>query len=336
MTAISIAPKSTTPKTTTTAEPTNTTPAADNKATAQPSSVDSYQTGSTQYQPTSHSDPAIESDTVLTEDLQKNLQQIHQGANTKATLASKVAVPPKTARSEAEIREMVQKKIMPGIHKALPKFGMDNNTASCDKAAALTKHALDKMGVRGARIVNGNQHTFVEVKTKEGKTLIIDPTIAQFVNDNNKVDKKLQKEGFVGTKEQLADLLYKNHDKLGNMKNDPAMQSAQLAEKVLGGEFGEIEDKARLSYQQDIKNARQKLVEQFHYPKGVSASPELTKNYATTARESVRWYQEGAMGPRTITKRKKLEDGTEQRTKVDMSEQFKQAFVTMEQQLGLD
>lgn len=72
------------------------------------------------------------------------------------------------------------------------------------------KAALERQGLRDVAIKEGPLHAYVEVKTKEGKTLIIDPTASQFFKDGTTIDEKLQKEGFVGTKEELKKMLHGN------------------------------------------------------------------------------------------------------------------------------
>lgn len=112
-------------------------------------------------------------------------------------------------KSDAEIRQAFQK-VFPALKEGIAQAGLDVNGNSCNVAAAMLKNVLDKQGIEGATIKEGPMHAYVEVKTKEGKTLILDPTASQFFKDGSPIDGKLQSEGFVGTKDELKKMISDN------------------------------------------------------------------------------------------------------------------------------
>ena len=251
-----------------------------------------------------------------------------------------------TLRSDAEVRHIVRKKTMPALAKALPKFALTSNDAACDKAATLTKHALDRLGVKDARIINGHQHALVEVSTREGKTLVIDPTIAQFVRDDAASDARFRKEGFVGTKAELGDLLFKHRRELGLPDDSAVMQTAKLAEDAVAGKYGRIEPKARAQFERDIETCKQRLLAKFHYPEDHPSSdrvdalykqthldPVLRRDYGGTARKALLWYQDGAKGNFMVTRRAQRPDGQMDRWEVDLAPRYRAAFEALENAL---
>jgi hypothetical protein len=114
----------------------------------------------------------------------------------------------RTLRSESEIRELVLKKAFPAVKKGMESQDFSVNDRNCHIGAGLMKAALERQGLRDVAIKEGPLHAYVEVKTKEGKTLIIDPTASQFFKDGTAIDQKLQSEGFVGTKEELKKMIH--------------------------------------------------------------------------------------------------------------------------------
>ena len=142
---------------------------------------------------------------ALGEELRARVRDAHLGGPRDAPRAQAVAKtgPTPELKSEAEIRELFNTKVFPGVKKGLTASGLSVNETNCDKAAGMTKHALEKLGVGGVEVKNGVNHTYCEVTTKEGKKLILDPTASQFFKDGTAIDTKLQKKGFVGTRDEL-------------------------------------------------------------------------------------------------------------------------------------
>lgn len=126
---------------------------------------------------------------------------------------------PKTLKSETELRDLYAKKAFPAVKAGFEKAGFSVNKETCNIAAGMMKNALERQGVDGVSIRESGQHTFLEVKTKEGKKIIIDPTASQFFKDGSAVDSKLQKEGFIGTEKELKKLI---SDNLENWRFVPA------------------------------------------------------------------------------------------------------------------
>lgn len=112
-------------------------------------------------------------------------------------------------KTDAEVRQLYAK-IFPALKEGVAKAGLDVNGNSCNVAAGMLKNALDKQGIEGATIKEGPLHAYVEVKTKEGGTLILDPTASQFFKDGSPIDQKLQADGFIGTKQELKQMLSDN------------------------------------------------------------------------------------------------------------------------------
>jgi hypothetical protein len=126
---------------------------------------------------------------------------------------------PKTLKTETELRDLYTKKAFPAMKEGFEKGGFSVNQETCNIAAGMMKNALERQGVDGVSIRESGQHTFLEVKTKEGKKIIIDPTASQFFKDGSAIDSKLQKEGFIGTENELKKLI---SDNLENWRFVPA------------------------------------------------------------------------------------------------------------------
>jgi hypothetical protein len=112
--------------------------------------------------------------------------------------------------SEKEIKALFKEKIFPAIKEALQAQGLSVNESRCNTSAAYTMIALEKLGIGGAELSNTMTHITVKLKTSEGKTLIIDPTMAQFFADGSKIDKEMNDTGFIGTETELKDLFKTN------------------------------------------------------------------------------------------------------------------------------
>jgi len=238
--------------------------------------------------------------------------------------------------SEAEIRSMFEKKIMPGVNKGLEAMGANSNESRCDTASAMTKHALDKLGVKPSRIVEGDGHVFVEVKTKgePSKTLILDPTMGQFVRDGTKLDQKVREKGFVGTKSELADTIHDN-------KNDFQFSSAsqlggvrkKFSEGVMGKAYDAIQNGGPLPdgvsrsdlkvLAPDVRAYRQELVGQHHYPK------EVTPRFSKNAKSTLSWWQNGGTGS-------KMARTVAGQPPVDRADAYRTGFQALEGSLGVD
>ncbi len=117
---------------------------------------------------------------------------------------------PRTLKGESELRELVTKKAFPAVKEGMEKAGFSVNKETCNIAAGMIKNALERQGVDGVTIRESGDHTYIEVKTKEGKKLIIDPTASQFFKDGSAIDSKLQKEGFIATEQELKKLIAGN------------------------------------------------------------------------------------------------------------------------------
>jgi len=115
--------------------------------------------------------------------------------------------------AEAEVRSLFTDRVFPAVRDAIASFGSSVDEPSCHMAAAFTRIALRNFGITNAELFEGTQHIFVKVPTREGTTLILDAAAAQFFVNQTAIDDKLQSEGFVGTEEDLAQML------IGNIEN---------------------------------------------------------------------------------------------------------------------
>ncbi|HSE43243.1 MAG TPA: hypothetical protein VLH08_20965 [Acidobacteriota bacterium] len=126
-------------------------------------------------------------------------------------------------KSEEEVRKVVSEKAFPALMQGLEKAGLTKTDAICNLAASMMVSALKKQGIEGARIRQSAQHTFVEVPTKKG-TLLLDPTASQFFKEGTGIHSKLKKEGFIGTEQELKQMIRNNveHWKFdSNISPDP-------------------------------------------------------------------------------------------------------------------
>lgn len=233
--------------------------------------------------------------------------------------------------SEAEIREMFQKKIMPGVHKGLEAMGGNNNESRCDTASAMVQHSLNKLGVGGARIVEGDGHVFVEVKTKEGKTLLLDPTMAQFVKDGTAFDKEVRQNGWAGTKEELAETIHRNKENY-HFNESYLRINSDVRERYASGDLKEAHDAIvhgrptkidqgdLKAIEPDVQKYRRDLVGQHHYPENVQ------ERFSRTARENLAWWEAGGQTPRMVVAEKGQPAS-------DQADRYRAGFTALEQAL---
>ena len=109
---------------------------------------------------------------------------------------------------------MVCKKAFPAVKDAMEKNNVTLNGPNCNTATGMMKNALESMGVAGVTIKDTKGHAFLEVKTDDGRSIFIDPTISQFFKDGSAIDSKLHHKGFIGTKEELKQLIRDNIDQV--------------------------------------------------------------------------------------------------------------------------
>jgi hypothetical protein len=217
---------------------------------------------------------------------------------------------PKTLKSEAELRDLYAKKAFPAVKEGFEKAGFSVNKETCNIAAGMMKNALEKQGVDGVSIRESGQHTFLEVKTKEGKKIIIDPTASQFFKDGTSVDSKLQKEGFIGTEKELKKLI---SDNLESWRFVPSwgQPNAEALAVVRGKNNPDI---PRKDAEQNIGTYQQEA--ERTYFSGVQGV------LGSEARKQAEWYDRG-----------KLDEPFINLFKTNMGPSLKTAYEAMEQKL---
>lgn len=241
---------------------------------------------------------------------------------------SQEAAPTHTAK---QIKELFSKKIMPGVNKGLEAMGGSTNESRCDTGSAMVAHGLSKLGVKGAKIREGDGHVFVEVKTKDNKTLILDPTMGQFVRDGTKLDSEVRKNGWAGTKEQLTDMIHNNKKDFHFNPNFEMIQSdirtryssgagKEVHDAIVHGKKTNLHPSDVKAMKPQVEEYRQSLVGQHHYPK----NPK--ERFAPTARASLKWWQEGGQGARMVV----AEKG---KPPIDKSATYRAGFEALEQAL---
>ncbi len=88
---------------------------------------------------------------------------------------------------------------------------LNSDDSTCNTAAGLVKGALDQQGYT-TKLIASNTHIHVRVKTT-GRDVLIDPTMAQFYKDGTGPDRLMKnKDGFVGTEEDLKEFLGNTHE----------------------------------------------------------------------------------------------------------------------------
>ena len=217
---------------------------------------------------------------------------------------------PKTLKSEAELRDFYAKKAFPAVKEGFEKAGFSVNKETCNIAAGMMKNALEREGVDGVSIRGTGNHAYIEVKTKDGKNLIIDPTASQFFKDGSAIDSKLQKEGFIGTEKELKEIIS------GNLENWSFLPS-----------WGEpnAEALALIRGQQDSEMPRQVAEENIS-----TFQQEAERMYfsgvegvlGSEARKQAEWYDRG-----------KLDEPFINLFNSNMQPSLKKAYETMEQRL---
>jgi hypothetical protein len=151
-------------------------------------------------------------ETGLQASLRKQMLLTQADTKTGATSVAKTERVPFSYKSETELRDLVSKKAFPAVKDAMEKNNLTLNGPNCNTATGMMKNALEKMGVAGVTIKDTHGHAYLEVETNDGKKIFIDPTISQFFKDGSAIDSKLHHKGFIGTKEELKQLIRDNID----------------------------------------------------------------------------------------------------------------------------
>lgn len=202
-----------------------------------------------------------------------------QGETTPIASVGRIG-PAAPLHSEAELRKLLSEQVYPAVRDAIQAFGGTTDGTYCHLGAAFAKIALEKLGIPGAEIYEANQHVMLKVKTAEGKTLIFDPTAAQFFKNGTQIDNQLQKQGFVGTEDELRAMIH-NHigdwDFHGNLTELPPEVVS-----VLGG-----------ASRPDLSAEEARLVAGPHLDKAESTYfRQLPTGLATTARKYAQYFSQ--------------------------------------------
>lgn len=269
----------------------------------------------------------------LAAELQANLRQAAQDQSARRAGAT-VAVSAEAGNSsEGELRALFREKVMPGVRAGLGAMGARVSESRCELASAMTLRALEELGVKGARIVEGNGHVFVEVKTKEGKTLTLDPTLAQFTRAGSPIHRRLEREGFIGTRDELTETIHEHvHDfNLGNDRNlrlKGAYDDQDLYRRLRDGApiagFSDPRDPELAAQRANVAEYRRDLLGAHHYPE------RPTSRYAPTAQGTLAWWRGGGRGERVTVGIGA--DGA--RVQKDRTADYRAAFEALERSLG--
>lgn len=189
---------------------------------------------------------------------------------------------PFSYKSEAELRDLVSQKAFPAVKDALEKNGVTINGPHCNTATGMMKNALERMGVAGVTIKDSAYHTFLEVKTDDGKTLIIDPTISQFFKDGSAIDSKLHQKGFIGTKDELKQLIRQNIDQW----NPSATDWPRPEQKVVDAYNGKYVPDLTREEAERILAPNFDMAERTHFG-------DVSTYMGDAARKQAEWYSKG-------------------------------------------
>lgn len=137
--------------------------------------------------------------------------------------------------SQQQATADIQKNVMPQVMADMKADGQSVNASNCDHAAGRALARLRAAGYQ-AELQDAGSHVTVRVKTKEGD-VIVDPTASQFFKDGTGVDGKLQKEGFVGNRQQLNALFA---DNASNVKA-PGVTAGDLARETPGVDQADLQ-----------------------------------------------------------------------------------------------
>ncbi len=199
---------------------------------------------------------------------------------TRSVTAPPPTVPPETP---PPLRAAVTE-VFGDVRDALAAGGFDVNKPVCNVAATVMAHALERRGIGQARVVEGGNHLFVELRTAH-ETLWIDPTAAQFFTDGTPADQFVLSHGLVGTPDEVRGFIASLLDAWKQPASWPRVDGALVARA--GGAFDPrlSVDEARIAVAPMVETAL------LHFTLG----PPSYLTAASAGQDA--WYRAGREGP---------------------------------------